>query len=319
MTLTTTSRSNYAPTYLKPTHFSDYLSSQQAYCLFLDVDGTLAAFTLDPKDSFIPSSTLTLLQAIQSHGVLIAVVTGRSLIEAQQMLSPMRLPIAATHGLEIAFTSSLDETTAPNTVISINTDELLAIKKLIVESCLPFDELTVEDKPYSIALHYRQNPHLGDAAYSIMAKAIKSYPEWQLKQGKYVWEIVPKGADKGAAILTLLQQMQTCDNLCPIFIGDDITDEAGFSVVQSIAVLGDSYLSDKRHSVIKGMGIKVGHEPTCANYYINDINEVNNLLDNFLDFCQQQITLSTTLADTHNYLDGSTDRFIDEKIVGPII
>ena len=94
---------NRRPIYIPPKNFADYLSHQQGYCLFLDIDGTLADFTLNPKDSVIPTSTLTLLQKIQTHGMKIAAVTGRSLAEARLMLSPLTLPIAATHGLEIAF------------------------------------------------------------------------------------------------------------------------------------------------------------------------------------------------------------------------
>ena len=90
---------NRQPLYICPKNFSDYLCDQQEYCLFLDIDGTLAEFTLHPKDISIPTPTLTLLQNIQSHGVKIAAVTGRSLTEARQMLSPIKLPIAATHEL----------------------------------------------------------------------------------------------------------------------------------------------------------------------------------------------------------------------------
>ena len=54
------------PSYIQPEHFADYLSAQQNYALFLDLDGTLADFTLDPKDSVIPQSTIKLLQQIQS-------------------------------------------------------------------------------------------------------------------------------------------------------------------------------------------------------------------------------------------------------------
>ncbi|MBB3105786.1 trehalose 6-phosphate phosphatase [Psychrobacter luti] len=276
-----------APICISPKHFADYLSPQQDYCLFLDIDGTLADFTLNPKDSFIPTTTLTLLEKIQSHSVNIAIVTGRSLAEARQMLSPIKLPIAATHGLEMAF----DGISASLT--QINFAELTAIKQAIRQSCTPYDDLLIEDKPYSIALHYRQNPALADVAYAIMSTTSKNHPDWLLKQGKYVWEIAPKAADKGVAILILLKQMHTNDTLCPIFIGDDITDEEGFIAVQ------DSKRSVEKSHLTKGMGIKVGNECqqlTCAHYYVNDIHEVTVLLEGFLDFCQKRSTLLPDLA-----------------------
>ena len=280
---------NKPPTYIQPKDFADYLSHQQKYCLFLDIDGTLADFTLNPKESVIPNQTLTLLQDIQNYGVKVAVVTGRSLLEARQMLCHVRLPMAATHGLEIA---SDEGRIHEVSVGSVDTVELAAIRQLISQYCLSHDGFIIENKPYSVALHYRQNPTLADTAYKIMTKTLEDHNNWTLKAGKYVWEAVPKGVNKGTAILALLQKMQTSASVCPIFIGDDITDEAGFMAVQ------DPHISAEKSSLIKnhfnyvgGMGIKVGSEPTCAHYYVRDIQEVSILLHSFLNFCKKYSAL----------------------------
>lgn len=297
MTSGRSSKAPRTPKYIPPTRFADYLSHHQGYCLLLDIDGTLAEFTVDPKDSIIPPSTLRLLQTIQHHGVKIAAVTGRSLAEAKQMLSPLRLPIAATHGLEIAFIGDDSSNQPPN--VAVDLIELAAIRQAIYQSCLPHDDFIIENKPYSVALHYRQNPALADIAQNIVSTVANNYDHWLLKQGKYVWEIAPKGADKGRAILTLLQNMQSLDALCPIFIGDDITDESGFMAVQ-----GDNHLKDMntaKKSPIKGMGIKVRNNcatPTAAHYYVNDIDEVTALLASFLAFCQTRSAVLAKLADT---------------------
>lgn len=309
MTSGRSSKAARAPKYILPTRFADYLSYHQGYCLLLDIDGTLAEFTLNPKDSIIPPSTLRLLQTIQHHGVKIAAVTGRSLAEAKQMLSPLRLPIAATHGLEIAFdednlgnlqNSNIgDDSSNQPSNVAVDLIELAAIRQAIYQSCLPYDDFIIENKPYSVALHYRQNPALADIAQNIVSTVANNYDHWLLKQGKYVWEIAPKGADKGRAILTLLQNMQSLDALCPIFIGDDITDESGFMAVQ-----GDNHLKDintAKKSPIKGMGIKVENNcatPTAAHYYVNDIDEVTALLASFLAFCQTRSAVLPKLADT---------------------
>lgn len=305
------------PIYVAPNHFADYLSHQQRYCLFLDIDGTLADFTLNPKDSFIPATTLTLLQNIQDYGVKIAAVTGRSLAEAKQMLAPLSLPIAATHGLEIDFEDN--ESNNNMSVSSVDSAELAAIKQALIRSCLRYDDFIIEDKPYSVALHYRQNPALADIAYRIITTIVKNHGDWIVKQGKYVWEIAPKDADKGSAILTLLKKFQANNRLCPIFIGDDITDETGFMAVQ-----GDKHMTERSRFIqnnepredskppIKGMGMKVGYdgtEPTSAHYYVNNIFEVTVLLESFLKFCQQRPTLSSKLP-------GLTEQ---EQVAPPLI
>lgn len=293
------------PSYIQPEHFADYLSAQQNYALFLDLDGTLADFTLDPKDSVIPQSTIKLLQQIQSCGVKIAIITGRSLAEAKQMLSPLMLPIAATHGLEITFynsttdasTMSDDKKSLNATDIAyVNSTELAAIKQDIVRSSYPYSDLSIEDKPYSVALHFRKNPALADIAYNIATNTLKNHSDWELKPGKYVWEIVPKGANKGAAIVSLLKKMSANNEFCPIFIGDDVTDEAGFIAVQEVCSS-----TGKDHKV-KGMGIKVGSETSCAHYRVNDIFEVTVLLSSFLRFCQTYYAPSFAIADVNSSL-----------------
>lgn len=280
-------REQMLPKYLSAKNLTEALSLQQSYCLFLDMDGTLAEFTLNPKDSVIPQSTLTLLANIQNQGINVAIVTGRSLSEAREMIAPLQLPIAATHGLEIFFDANgnSDNTKA----MSVDTDELAKIRQMITQFCMPYDEFYIEHKPYSVALHYRQNPMLAEIARTIMSKALESHSGWILRSGKYVLEAIPKGADKGSAILALLKTMQSASTLCPIFIGDDITDEAGFAAVQGESLLlADGQIRADYQKSITGMGIKVGTEPTCANYYVDSIQEVTDLLHSFLSFCQGQ-------------------------------
>ncbi|MEN6668765.1 trehalose-phosphatase [Psychrobacter sp. B38] len=308
MTSTRKTRLTVSSTYIQPNNFADYLSDRQDYYLFLDIDGTLADFTVNPKESFIPDATLTLLQKIQNHGVPIAAITGRSLTEAKQMLSPLTLPIAATHGLEIALDNGTDKDS-----IAIDTTELSAIRQALIYSCTPYSDFIIEAKPYSVALHYRQNPDLADVANRIVSTILDHYADWTIKIGKYVFEIVPKGTNKGAAILTLLKKMQTSEASCAIFIGDDVTDEAGF-----IAIQGHNNAVDNAFSPATGMGIKVGTEPTCAQYYVNDIYEVTVLLQSFLSFCQQRDIRFDKSADTDGLLS-KADPLSSKKVAGFIV
>lgn len=84
-----------------------------------------------------------------------------------------------------------------------------------------------------------------------------------------MWEMMPKGADKGSATLTLLQHFQADKPIFSIFIGDSITDEMGFAAVQgdleSQPSLKNSatpspfiknHLTDRPAPSITGMGIK---------------------------------------------------------------
>lgn len=274
------------PTYLTATLLKSYLTNTLTPCLFLDIDGTLAPFTLVPTDSKIPDNTLIRLKKLQCLGIFIAIITGRNLSEARQMLTRLpfpelvSVPIGATHGLEIALTAD----SAPVVAYFVS-DELPLIVANIEAQCksLTGEGLLIEKKPHSVALHYRQNPALADTAWQIMQMTADNFPNWQLKSGKFVWEIMPKGVDKGQAVTTILTHMKQQFtqlhtlalnplnlSLFPIFIGDDVSDEAGFLAVQAAG----------------GMGIKVGEpqanvsdNPSHANFYVKDIDEVAQILD----------------------------------------
>ncbi|WP_296404703.1 trehalose-phosphatase [Psychrobacter sp.] len=290
-------------THICPANISSLIDKSSKLCLFLDIDGTLAEFTVDPKKSYIPETTLSLIQAILNEGVNISMVTGRSLIEAQRMIAPLNIPIAATHGLEIDFANLLSgqvnliNDTAnhfQSLLPTIDMTQLNHIKQTLESASQPFIDLTIENKPYSCAIHYRQAPNLADTAYNLIYKAIEPYPNWTIKQGKFVWEVVPKGVNKGTAILTLfkaIQQNNYADNkpLTAIFIGDDETDEAGFSAINS---LNDKDTYSAKH--VKGIAIKVGNESTCAQYYVNNINEVTAVLQTLL-LCLTQSKMSVEL------------------------
>jgi trehalose 6-phosphate phosphatase len=107
--------------------------------------------------------------------------------------------------------------------------------------------LLVEDKRSSLALHYRQRPELEDLCIATMQQAVEESPGLTLLRGKMVAEAKPGGASKGRAIEDFLREAPFAGRT-PVFIGDDITDEVGFSTVQRLG----------------GIGLKVGDGPSVA-------------------------------------------------------
>ncbi|WP_201599135.1 trehalose-phosphatase [Psychrobacter vallis] len=156
---------NTYPICMQPDLLIEYLAYQKNCYLFLDIDGTLSGFKINPKDSIVLYSTLSILQELQNHGIVIAIVTGCSLTEARELLSPIELPIAATHGLEIALNSSFskfeDEVLNDVNTLSINTLELDKIKQDILYSCAVYDDFFVESKPYSVDYTLQEKIHFG--------------------------------------------------------------------------------------------------------------------------------------------------------------
>jgi trehalose 6-phosphate phosphatase len=105
----------------------------------------------------------------------------------------------------------------------------------------------MENKGSSVALHYRKAPELELACIEAMEQAVAESPGLALQRGKMVVEAKPGGASKGSAIEAFLREPPFHGRV-PVFIGDDITDEIGFSTVQRLG----------------GLGVKVGEGATVA-------------------------------------------------------
>ncbi|WP_335950622.1 trehalose-phosphatase [Acinetobacter pittii] len=241
--------------FVTPNDIINNLSLDKNYCLFLDIDGTLAPFQINPEHSFIPQTTLEIIKKITKLNIPVIAVTGRDVDTASKLLHPIEVPIAGLHGLDICLDS--DNYIRPD-LSQINFKKL---KQDIQKSCEKYPELLIEDKNYSIASHYRKNPDLENHAINIMQQISSNYPQLKLNKGKFVIELIPNQADKGKAIKTILNHLNL-PSVLPIFIGDDLTDESGFVFINQQS----------------GLTIKVGSGETQAKYRLKDIDNVANFL-----------------------------------------
>jgi len=238
------------------------ISTYNKPCLFLDIDGTLSDFQLDPTESYIPTKTLNILGKIISKQIPVVAVTGRDIDSARKLFESLNLPIAALHGLEI-YLGNEKELHTPQ-----NFSEISNIYKILAQACISYPSLLIENKKSSIALHYRKAPELQDIAKKIILESQKIFPNLKLIQGKFVYELLPAQANKGLAIKEVLAHLNQYEVYTPIFIGDDVTDEDGFYFVNQVE---------------DGISIKVGQGLTYAKYQLKDTKQVHNFLELFLE------------------------------------
>lgn len=208
--------------------------------LFLDFDGTMVDIAPQPHAVHVPPPLVDSLATLNEYlGGALAVISGRPIAQIDDFLAPLRLPVAGVHGAE--------RRGADGTLELLNThplDDVEAAARALVER---HPALLVECKRGSVALHYRQAPELEAECLRAMREAVAGSPGISLLQGKMVVEAKPGGASKGRAIESFLREAPFTGRL-PVFIGDDITDEVGFSTVQRLG----------------GLGIKVGAGPSVA-------------------------------------------------------
>lgn len=232
--------------------------------LFLDIDGTISEFHPDPDKSIIHPEIINILKNLQQYIQLI-LVTGRSILQAQKLIHPLQWNIAGSHGLELIYQADL------KTLISLNKPQLQALKQYIQEQAFQIPDLRIEVKDYSVALHFREHPQLEDRVHAFALECLNQFSDFELKAGKYVFELVPKGANKGSAIQQIIQQYHLTDHY-HMFIGDDLTDEAGFKVINAL----------------HGCSIKVGLGQTLARYRLENVSQVQAFLKEFLNVIEVQ-------------------------------
>jgi trehalose 6-phosphate phosphatase len=208
--------------------------------LFLDFDGTMVDIAPQPHAVHVPEPLLPVLHEAREYlQGAVAVISGRPIAQIDDFLQPLSLPVAGVHGAE--------RRAADGKVHLLHTHPLDHIEDAARVLAAQHDGLLVESKRGSLALHYRQAPHLEELCVRTMHDAVAESPGITMLRGKMVVEAKPGGASKGRAIEDFLGEAPFAGRT-PVFIGDDITDEVGFSTVQRLG----------------GLGIKVGEGNTVA-------------------------------------------------------
>jgi trehalose 6-phosphate phosphatase len=196
--------------------------------LFLDVDGTLLDLAASPKGVVVPHGLVECIADIERalDGAL-ALISGRTLADLDQLFSPLRLRASGVQGAEIRY----DPLTP--VIVDAAAGALPArLWRSLNESLADFPGAFAEDKRFSFAVHYRAAPNCGaelrDALRQLVATEAMS--EVEIIDARLVFEIKGRGFDKGSAIHRFLERPPFIGRV-PIFVGDDGTDEPGFAAV----------------------------------------------------------------------------------------
>jgi trehalose 6-phosphate phosphatase len=91
---------------------------------------------------------------------------------------------------------------------------------------------SIEDKGRTIAVHFRLAPQVESSLRESLIAITKPLgANYHIQEGNMVLEIKPRGFNKGTAIRKFMQEPPFSGRQ-PVFIGDDLTDQGGFQVVE---------------------------------------------------------------------------------------
>lgn len=228
-----------------------------SWAFFLDIDGTLFEHAERPDAVPADPAVVQLLAGLRaSTGGALALISGRAVADIDAIFAPLRFPAAGLHGVERRDALGRMHTHAlPETPLRRESARLAAF-------AAQHAGLIFEDKGLGLALHFRRAPHLAAAAHEIAATVAAALGEgFELQSGKMVIEIKPWGRDKGSAIEEFQRETPFLGRTA-VFVGDDFTDEYGFSVVNRLG----------------GHSIKVGPGDTGARWRLANASAVREWL-----------------------------------------
>jgi len=235
------------------------------WAYFLDVDGTLVEIAETPGEVQVPIELKTIISlAHRCCDGALAVISGRAIHDLDLLLGLSQLPMAGQHGLEIRDARGQLHHHA------MDKGWLGDIIHHLQHLQARHPGLLLEDKGATLAIHYRKVPSLGAYLSRLLKGVLALHPDLQVQRGKYVFELKPGGFDKGTAIGALMA-MPPFAGRRPVFIGDDLTDEHGFRVINQMG----------------GLSIKVGNGRTCAQYRLAGVDAVRDWLGCMPELAQQ--------------------------------
>jgi trehalose 6-phosphate phosphatase len=195
--------------------------------ILLDVDGTILDLAPTPREVFVPHAlrdTLARLRERTAGGL--AFVSGRPVNELDLIFSPLQLPAIGGHGAEIRIASG--KMAASPRLPLLDPD----VKRQFAAIAEAGPGIILEDKGYSLALHYRLAPDKERLVRESAAKicAALAGTKIELLEGKLVVEIKQSGVTKATAVRELMSYKPFAGRR-PIFIGDDVTDFSVFVII----------------------------------------------------------------------------------------
>ncbi|MFL5812414.1 MAG: trehalose-phosphatase [Bdellovibrionia bacterium] len=228
-----------------------------------DFDGTLAPIVDEPLAARMSAQTESLLRRF-AEKVSTAVISGRSLSDLRPRVPSEVKYLIGNHGLEgIPW--------ADHSVDCLGLCQRW--KGALLERLKPAGQdqdalsgISLEDKEYSLALHFRSSRHK-KRSRDLILKAIESLDgNPKVVPGKLVFNVVPAGGPhKGMAFSKIMSFHGASFGF---YVGDDYTDEDVFNM--------------RDHRVLT---VNVGvRKDSQAQFYIRRQNEMNRLLRYLLKF-----------------------------------
>ena len=250
-------------TLLKP------LNNAQRLGVISDMDGTLSHIVSQPDQAAVTPRNRDLLHALHSQLALVAVVSGRAVIDVQARVGLPELVYVGNHGLERWVDNQVELTPEALQHRPAVEAALRDVREVAI------DGMFVEDKGATFSIHYRNtaNPLAIGEQYSPVMAEIAQRHGLRYFQGRMVFELRPPiEVDKGSALQALIESY-TLD--AAVFLGDDTTDVDALKMARKLREQGTCYAI--------GVGVASADMPSAvqdsADVMVSGVSGVESFLE----------------------------------------
>jgi trehalose-phosphatase len=197
--------------------------------LGIDRDGTIVPYAPSPPEAIIsPSVKKLLIQLSESEGIILAIVSARSVAQLREDVGDTNIILAGNYGLEIRFPTGKN-LVHPDALKAV--PELDAIKTQLEKLVMKVPDSLLENQTYALHVHYRNVPkEYLELVHKKVSSLARKLSNVELKALPTSYEFFPKVPWNKAKGLELIRTELNLSpgQFCPIFIGDTDADESAF-------------------------------------------------------------------------------------------
>ncbi len=239
--------------------------------VFLDYDGTLTPIVDRPEEARLSAEMRQTVKTLARH-CTVAVISGRDLKDVQDLVGLEEIYYAGSHGFDIAGPEGKKlEHQAGTEFLPVLAQAEKALRDRLDQN---IPGVQVERKKFSIAVHYRRvSEDRIQEIEAVVDQVLEENSRLRKGSGKKIFELQPDiDWNKGKALLWLLSKLELDrEDVLPLYIGDDVTDEYAFEVLRN-----------------RGLGIVVqeGGKSSAARYRLRNPGEVEEFLRSLIKVCK---------------------------------
>ena len=249
------------------------LTTGKKLTFFLDYDGTLTPIAESPELAILTpymKKTVEILAEIHT----VAIVSGRLREDVQNLVGIKGIFYVGSHGFDIEGPGgfSMVHQDAKKTIPLIS--HIIKQLKMILKE---INGVLIEEKKFSVAVHYRKVKSLTDLQFITEAiqNLVQKYGGLRILKGKKVFEILPNiDWDKGKAIRWIMNALNIpWESTEAFYLGDDTTDEYAFRTV-----------------ITRGTAILISDDPeraSSADFLLQSPEEVKKFFEQVLAFSEK--------------------------------